>query len=163
MNGRQSDLHKPGSKRPSLSIEEELPSDLALLDDAVSGIVLMIKCAGWQEDIDQIDLAVREALTNAIIHGNRCDPGKAVRVRVELRNGRGLLISIKDTGQGFDPNRVPDPRLGAGRMSNHGRGLFLIKTIMDDVRFEFDPGTSIHMRRYPHHKSGNPEPLPTAA
>lgn len=131
-----------------LKIEQDLPSDLSLLDDAVAGIVAMIKCAGCLCDVEKVDLAVREALTNAMIHGNRCDQSMPVRICVKLYKDRGLLIVVKDSGHGFDPNRLPNPLLGHGRMSSHGRGIFLIKKCMDDVRFRFDSGTSIYMRRY---------------
>jgi len=118
-----------GSSRLVLRIEEVLPSDLRLLDEAVDGIALMIRCAGWQDHVEDIDLALREALANAIIHGNRCDQDKVVRV----------------CGDGFDPDQLPDPCSEEGLKANHGRGIFIIKEIMDDVQFEFDPGTAIYM------------------
>lgn len=131
-----------------LKIERNLPSDLSLLDDAVAGIIAMIKCAGCRYDMEKVDLAVREALANAMVHGNRCDQSKPVRISVKMYKDRGLLIVVKDAGRGFDPNRLPNPLLGPGRMSSHGRGIFLIKKCMDDVRFRFESGTSIYMRRY---------------
>lgn len=131
-----------------LKIKQDLPSDLSLLDDAVTGIVAMIKSAGCRDDAEKVDLAVREALTNAMVHGNRCDQSKRVHISVKLYKDRGLLIVVKDAGHGFDPNQVPNPLRGPGRFSNHGRGLFLIKKCMDRIRFKFDSGTSIYMRRY---------------
>ncbi len=133
---------------PLLTIEQKLPSDLNLLEDAVVGIIAMIKCAGCFDDMDSIDLAIREALTNAIIHGNKCDKSKVVHICVELCRARELHIVIKDAGHGFDPVRLPNPLAPQGRVSNHGRGIFLIRKCMDDVRFSFESGTAIHMRRY---------------
>ncbi len=135
--------------RAILKIEQDLPSDLSLLDDAVAGIVAMIGCAGGMCHMEKVDLALREALANAMIHGNRCDQSKPVHIRVKLHKNRGLLIVVKDAGHGFDPNRLPNPLVGQDLMSNHGRGIFLIKKCMDDVHFRFGSGTAIYMRRYP--------------
>jgi len=133
---------------PLLTIEQRLPSNLNLLEDAVAGIIAMIKCAGCFDHVDKIDLAVREAITNAIIHGNKYDKSKVVHICVELSRARGLHIVIKDAGHGFDPGRLPNPLAPQGRVSNHGRGIFLIRKCMDDVQFSFESGTAIHMRRY---------------
>ncbi len=132
----------------TLRIDQDLQSDLKLIDDAVAGIVAMIRGAGCLEELDAIDLAIREAITNAIIHGNRCDQSKAVHIRVTLHKDRGLLIIIKDAGFGFDLCRMPNPLVGEGILANHGRGIFLIRQCMDDVQFRFEPETTIYMRRY---------------
>ncbi len=131
-----------------LKIEQELPSDLGLLDHAVAGIVATVECAGCLRNVEKVDLAVREAVANAMIHGNRCDHSKTVRICLKWHKDRGLLIVVKDAGRGFDPNRLPNPLSSHGRMSSHGRGIFLIKSCMDDVWFRFGSGTSIFMRRY---------------
>ena len=144
------------ANRSGLIIEQDLPSDLRLLDDAVEGIVSMVRCAGCWEDADNIDLALREAITNAIVHGNQCDHSKPVHIWIEFHRERGLLIIVKDAGPSFDPDRVPNPLLGPSRMSNHGRGIYLIKKCMDDVQFWFDSGTAICMRRYPHYTEKGP-------
>lgn len=95
----------------------------------------------------KIDLALREALVNAIVHGNRSNLRKAVRICVAVQQDCGILIIVKDTGSGFEPNRLPNPAVGLALFAEHGRGIFLIKQLMDDVHFNFDGGTSIYMRK----------------
>jgi serine/threonine-protein kinase RsbW len=101
------------------------------------------------DELGRIDLALREALVNAIIHGNHSDPKKAVRICVALQSDRGVLIVVKDSGSGFDPNQVPNPVIGQNLLAGHGRGIFLINQLMEDVHFNFEHGTAIHMRRGP--------------
>ncbi len=97
--------------------------------------------------METIDLALREALANAIIHGNRSNPAKAVRICVALQQDCGLLIVVKDAGSGFDPSQLPNPVVGQNLFSEHGRGIFLINRLMEDVQFSFDRGTAVYMRR----------------
>ncbi len=60
-----------------------------------------------------------------------------------------MLIVVKDAGSGFDPNLLPNPVMGENLLSSHGRGIYLINRLMDDVRFSFEQGTTIYMRRSP--------------
>lgn len=130
-------------------LDEVIPSDVGIIDDAVAAVARLLQERGCEKDLERIDLALREALANAIIHGNRNDPEKRVRVCVTLREDCGILIVVKDCGQGFDPNQVPDPLSEENLLSGHGRGIFLINQLMDEVRFAFDSGTAILMRRRP--------------
>jgi serine/threonine-protein kinase RsbW len=130
-----------------IMLDEVLASDVTVIDDAVAKMMALIEQTGCWDDSENIELALREALANAIIHGNHSNPAKAVRVCVALQPGCNLLIIVKDAGAGFDLSQLPDPVLGQQLFSDHGRGVFLINRLMEDVRFSFDHGTAIHMRR----------------
>ena len=108
-------------------------------------IIREMKCAAGKEY--EIDLALREALANAIIHGCQRDPAKKVECCVACDLSRGMLIVVRDPGPGFDPASLPNPVVGQNIFSEHGRGIYLITQFMDEVRFERG-GTEIHMRKY---------------
>jgi serine/threonine-protein kinase RsbW len=100
--------------------------------------------AGFDEDTRSgISMAVREAMINAVLHGNAYDPAKSVNLAFE-QNGRELIITITDQGRGLDPTGVPDPLAPENLMKQSGRGIFLMRAFMDEVRFrKLDPGTEI--------------------
>ena len=79
-------------------------------------------------------MALREALANAIKHGNRQDASKRIHLEMDVV-GQNLQISIRDEGEGFDPSAVDDPLAPENRLKTSGRGIFYMKTFMDDVRF----------------------------
>jgi serine/threonine-protein kinase RsbW len=79
-------------------------------------------------------MALREALANAIKHGNRQDLSKRIHLEMDVV-GQDLQISIRDEGAGFDPTAVEDPLAPENRLKTSGRGIFYMKTFMDDVRF----------------------------
>jgi serine/threonine-protein kinase RsbW len=79
-------------------------------------------------------MALREALANAIKHGNRQDLSKRIHLEMDVV-GQNLKISIRDEGEGFDPGAVEDPLAPENRLKTSGRGIFYMKTFMDDVRF----------------------------
>jgi serine/threonine-protein kinase RsbW len=91
-----------------------------------------------------IRLALEEALSNAIKHGNKDDPGKRVTV-VWAVNARHVAISIEDEGQGFDPNTVPDPTQSENIEIPAGRGIVLMRSFMSEVNFH-PPGNRVEMR-----------------
>lgn len=103
-----------------------------------------MKCAEGKEF--EIEMALREALANAIIHGAKHDPNKQVQLCIGCDDTRGMLIVVRDPGAGFDPKSVPSPILGQNVFSEHGRGIYLINQLMDEVRFERG-GTEIHMKK----------------
>ena len=112
--------------------------------ERIMGAVTQMKCAAGKE-LD-VQLALQEALANAVVHGCKNDPGKKVRVLVGCDESRGMMIIIKDPGSGFDPETIPSPVVGQNVFSSHGRGIFLISQLMDEVRFEHG-GTQIWMRK----------------
>jgi serine/threonine-protein kinase RsbW len=119
----------------ALRFYEVIPSTFEALDEVVDTLMLLareMKCNA--ADLDEIELAMREALANAIIHGNRQDPNKRVAVRAYCQPDRGLLMVIDDEGSGFNPAQVPNPTGAECLLETHGRGLFMMRRLMDRVR-----------------------------
>ena len=100
------------------------------------------------ETSQSIGTAVREAVANAIQHGNSMDPDKHVRVECCL-DGNEVVIQVRDQGNGFDPKQVPDPLDPDNLMRPNGRGIFFMKKFMDDIQYSFesDGGTVVTMRK----------------
>jgi serine/threonine-protein kinase RsbW len=100
------------------------------------------KCVNGKEDA--IELSLQEALANAVVHGAKEDPSKIIECVVACDEQAGVLIIVRDPGEGFDPGAIPSCTLGENLYSNHGRGIFLINQLMDEVKFHKN-GTEIHM------------------
>jgi len=132
-----------------IELDEVVSPDISVVDHVVAKIVSLIEGRRCWEDVENIDLALREALVNAIVHGNKGDPTKAVRVCVALSEDCSALLVVKDAGPGFDPNQLPNPVISQNLLSSRGRGILLINRLMDDVRFTFENGTAIYMRHLP--------------
>ena len=100
--------------------------------------------AGFDEDTRSgISMAVREGMINAILHGNAYDTNKRANLSFE-HNDRELVITISDEGHGFIPDEVPDPLAPENLLKTSGRGIFLMRAFMDEVRFrKLGPGTEI--------------------
>jgi serine/threonine-protein kinase RsbW len=111
--------------------------------DGVMSVVLSMGCAAGKER--EVEVALIEALANAVQHGCKNDPSKLVEVCVACDDSRGLLIVIRDPGPGFDPSSIPNPVVGQNLFSTHGRGIFLINQLVDEVHYE-KGGTEIHMK-----------------
>jgi len=97
-------------------------------------------------DLDDVELALHEALANAVLHGNRQDPRKSVQICGGCERSGDLLLAITDQGDGFDHNRVPDPTAGDNLLSKHGRGILLISRLMDSLEFRLN-GRQLIMRK----------------
>jgi serine/threonine-protein kinase RsbW len=93
----------------------------------------------------ELALALQEALANAIVHGSKRDPNKMVECWVSHGHS-GILIVVRDSGPGFNPEGVPDPLSRQQLVSDHGRGLLMIRQLVDDVHFQRN-GAEIHMRK----------------
>jgi serine/threonine-protein kinase RsbW len=117
--------------------------DVRDLIDRIMDTVTEMGCAAGKEDA--VRLALEEALMNALVHGCEENPGKTIQCCVACDHERGILIIIRDPGPGFDPASVPSPIVGKNLFSEHGRGIFLINQMVDEVCFERG-GTEIHMR-----------------
>lgn len=109
---------------------------------SVMNVVREMKCAAGQEN--DIELALGEALINAVVHGANSDPSKTVECDVACNEEHGMLIVVRDPGSGFDPASIADPSIAENIYSSHGRGIYLINQLMDEVRFHKN-GTEIHM------------------
>jgi serine/threonine-protein kinase RsbW len=123
----------------------ELPSDLGLIEAAVA--YLVDRCRAYDFGGSRLNLNFRvgltEALANAVLYGNGSDPRKSVRVEVSLDPSR-VDLWVVDQGGGFDPETVPDPTLPDNLERAGGRGLFLIRQLMDEVEFN-DRGNAIRL------------------
>lgn len=98
-----------------------------------------------EDDRDAVATSVIEAATNAIQHGNRNDASKKVTIRFIVRPGR-LEVTIKDQGSGFDPSTVDDPLKPENLLRERGRGVYLIRAFMDEVRFSHRNGRGMAVR-----------------
>ncbi len=103
-----------------------------------------MNCAPGKEF--EIEIALREALVNAIIHGSRRDPSKKIQCCVACDEAHGILLVVRDSGKGFNPKSLPNPLKGKNLFSSHGRGIYLINQLMDEVTFKRG-GSEIHMRK----------------
>ena len=129
--------------------EVTLPADVNAISPAVERTMQVVGemgCAAGRE-LD-VEIVLREALSNAVIHGSGGDPSKTVQCCVACDQSRGMLIVVRDAGPGFDPLKLPSPVMGQNVFSAHGRGIYPISQLMDEVRFERG-GTEIHMRKKP--------------
>jgi len=128
-----------------LKLKVTLAAEKDAVDPVVQGvmdIVRQMNCAAGKED--DIELALTEALANAVVHGAKADPSKIIECDVACDEARGMLIVVRDPGSGFDPQAIPSPVCGENIYSNHGRGIYLINQLMDEVKF-LNNGTEIHM------------------
>jgi serine/threonine-protein kinase RsbW len=129
----------------NLRVRVTLAADRKAVDPVVAQVmdaVRQMKCADGKEDA--IELSLQEALANAVVHGAKEDPSKIVECLVACDEQRGILIIVRDPGPGFDPQAIPSCTVGENLYSNHGRGIFLINQLMDEVKFRKN-GTEIHM------------------
>jgi serine/threonine-protein kinase RsbW len=129
----------------ALKLRVTLAADHAAIDSVVESVMDIIremKCADGREHA--IELALTEALANAVIHGAKSDPSKVIECDVACDEIHGMLIVVRDPGDGFDPQSIPDPCVGENIYSEHGRGIYLINQLMDEVKFHKN-GTEIHM------------------
>jgi serine/threonine-protein kinase RsbW len=126
-------------------VRKEVPGQLEALTPAVEEVMAIargMECSQGKEF--EIETALREALANAIRHGCQNDPDKRVEVCVACDPARGILIVVRDPGAGFDPTSIPSPVRGRNLYRHHGRGIYLINQLMDEVSFERG-GTEIRM------------------
>lgn len=116
------------------SVVESLDSVLESVDRAEEIAVNTAKDAGFDEDdLLKIGMSVRESMVNAVAHGNRYNAHKKVQFSVTI-NGRSLTVIVGDEGEGFDVESLPDPLAPENIMRTSGRGIFLIRSFMDEVR-----------------------------
>lgn len=123
----------------------EMASDVNSIAPAVDKIVAQIReshCLSGKEP--DVEMALFEALANAVIHGNHEEKSKSVRISCRHEAGHRVSIVVRDQGTGFDPGAVPDPTRPENLVAEHGRGILMMKTFMDEVHFE-KGGTEVHL------------------
>ena len=118
----------------ALKFRRRFKSNTRGIDRAVRDIIREARdCDCLPGDVPGMEIALREALANAVVHGNRNVEDKRVLVRAYCSPSQGILVVVRDEGPGFDPTRVPDPREKDRLELPHGRGLFLMRELMDHV------------------------------
>jgi serine/threonine-protein kinase RsbW len=136
---------KPGPGKPTLKLKVTLSAERTAVDPVVQSVMELVRqeqCGA--EKHDSIELALTEALANAVVHGAKADPSKIVECDVICHDDQSMLIVVRDPGPGFDPANIPSPLNDESVFADHGRGIFLINQLMDEVKF-FKNGTEIHM------------------
>ncbi len=141
------------AERPCLIVvtvettEIKLPSRIEAVAEAAAAVAGVVSRSGIDENAAfGIDMAVREAVTNAILHGNKEDESKFVEVTLKSSDA-SLEIKVHDEGPGFNPESVPDPTKEENILKTSGRGIFFMRTFMDEVEWFIRPegGTTVRM------------------
>ena len=136
---------------PFVELHQSLASRAAAISSYVDRLMRFIrfftaKGGTAKEAEEEIEIAIFEALANAVIHGNRESQEKQVHVACRCGMDGEVLISVRDEGEGFDSRIVPDPTEAQRLLLTHGRGIHLMKALMDEVSFD-ENGTVVRMRK----------------
>src|SRR5690349_19607758 len=132
------------------TVERSLDSTLDSVDSAEELALGVAQRAGFDEDdLMKIGMAVRESMVNAVVHGNRYNSHKKVRFSV-AHNSERLTVRITDEGEGFDVSTLPDPLAPENLMRTSGRGIFLIRSFMDefDIKRHERGGMEVTLVKY---------------
>ena len=130
-----------------LEIDFWMPSEVQAISPLVERLLVLLEgsqCAPGEEF--NVEMALREALGNAVVHGNHEHPRAKVHIRCRCWPGKEISIVVTDQGKGFDVGKTGDNGLALDLISEHGRGIRLMKAYMDDVHFERG-GSEVHMRK----------------
>jgi serine/threonine-protein kinase RsbW len=128
------DRLKLDRKRFSLRFRMQLPSTRDAINHAVEQVMqVACECIPCELDAPDLEISLREALANAVIHAHEGETDKQIALRCYGNPDEGVIIAIRDQGPGFDPEEIPDPREADKVFLHHGRGLFLMRELMDHV------------------------------
>ena len=132
---------------PFIELRQSLPSKVAAIAPFTEQLMRFILNfrMGDGSEID-IEMALLEALANAVMHGNGDNACKSVYVTCRCYMDGEVAITVRDEGRGFDPSVLVDPTLRENLLITHGRGIYLMKTLMDEVSFE-EGGSVVRMRK----------------
>lgn len=126
--------------------EFTLPSRLESVEEAAGKAEAFARRCELSDDfVSAVDMAIREAVANAVKHGNKLDESKSVSVRLSV-NGGTLEIEVADQGSGFSPEDVPDPTDTENLLKANGRGILFMRAFMDDVEWQNAPGGGMVVR-----------------
>lgn len=136
---------------PFAEIQQRFPSRVSAISPFVDQLMqflrpLIHKFRNEDESEFDIEIAAREAISNAVVHGNQENPEKRVHVNCRCTIDGEVLITVRDEGPGFDSRTLPDPTDRANLLLTHGRGLRLMQALMDEVGSE-DNGRIVGMRK----------------
>ena len=129
--------------------ELRFASRIEAVNEAANAVSEFLSRAGVSEDAAfGIDMAVREAITNAVVHGNKLDETKFTEVGLKTSLGT-FEITVHDEGSGFSPDNIPDPTKEENILKTSGRGIFFMRNFMDEVEWAADPkgGTTLRMKK----------------
>lgn len=131
----------------SSKLRQSLSSQVTAISPLVDELMMFVRnCRKTNGSELEIETAVREAISNAIIHGNHEDPYKRVHVVCRCNSDGEVRITVRDEGPGFKNAAVPDPTSAENRLSTHGRGIYLMRILMDEVSF-VNGGSVVRMRK----------------
>jgi serine/threonine-protein kinase RsbW len=136
-NGRLSEL-----------LNVTIPADtteVAIAADAIDAVLADLQMP--EQRRMEIGLAVQEALINAVVHGCNNDRSKSIQCRMQTDPRGRIVIIVTDPGLGFNPDQIADPKKSDNLLTDHGRGVYLIRQLMDEVHFEQN-GTQVKMWKY---------------
>jgi serine/threonine-protein kinase RsbW len=137
-------------RRPKIVLDQRLESSLESVDQSEEKVIALAQEAGFpEEDTYRLGYAVREALVNAVVHGNRYSANKTVLFRV-VCSERAIEILVQDQGEGFAADKQADPLAAENLMNQSGRGLALIKAFTDELVVESaqPSGTRVILRKF---------------
>ena len=138
---------KSSAARLRLLFSERIPSRVSAIEPVVGRLLKGLEISGWVDGHQSaIELAIREALANAVFHGNGSDERKRVALDCFEQGDGSVLLVVRDQGRGFDPASVADPTHPENVCRAGGRGIFLIRHFMDAVEFERG-GREIRMKK----------------
>jgi serine/threonine-protein kinase RsbW len=138
-------VEKPRSARLSFALSSTMDS----VSEVEAAADKLATEAGLEEDERfHVTMAVREAAVNAVLHGNDYDPAKQITASFE-NTGKSLVFTIADEGRGLNPDTIPDPLAPENLLRGTGRGIFLIRALMDEVHFrQLHPGTELTLVKH---------------
>jgi serine/threonine-protein kinase RsbW len=131
------------------TVRLDVASRFEMLEVVQTVLASLASLAGFDEDATHyLSVAVRESVVNAIKHGNQLAEHKRVHLVFTLRP-KAIEIEVRDEGLGFDPGVVQDPLAPENLLKADGRGIFFMRSFVDEVRYDFPPegGTVVHMRK----------------
>ena len=124
-----------------------IPADPGAIPKVTDGVTHVLQEKGWpEEDVMAVELALQEAVANAIRHGCCGDANKQLQCSVSFGEAGEIVITVRDPGAGFDPATLPNPLEPANLLKTSGRGIFLINGLMDEVQFA-DGGRELQMKK----------------
>lgn len=127
-------------RTPSRTVKLDIASRFDMLEMVQTVLTHLSGLAGFDEEATHyMSVAVRESVVNAVKHGNRGEEARRVTIAFTLEPG-SLEVSVHDEGRGFDPDTVPNPTAAENLLKVDGRGIFFMRSFMDDVSYTFPPG-----------------------
>jgi serine/threonine-protein kinase RsbW len=144
LNSDPSEKERSGA----MHFEVSLAADVTAISPVVTWVMRLVGELDYAAGKEfEIEMALREALANAIVHGCKADPAMKIECSVTADRNQGIVIVVRDPGNGFDPKSLPSPTDDANLHADHGRGILLISKLMDEVKHERN-GTVIRMRKF---------------